>query len=80
MLAISNKIRELSGVDPRALPDDVLLRADADDVVERGAQRPFADPRDAAQVRHGDRFAEVVAQERVNTSDDLRVRHANNAH
>ena len=25
MLAISNKVRELSGVDPRALPDDVLL-------------------------------------------------------
>jgi hypothetical protein len=59
------------------LSDDVLLRTDTDDVVKRRAQGAFTDTHDRTQVRHGDRLAQVVAQEAIDPRDDLRVRHAN---
>jgi hypothetical protein len=53
----------------------VLLGADADDVVERGAERALADSGDAAQFGNGHRFPQVLAEERVDASDDLVARH-----
>ena len=66
--------RLVRGLQP--LGDRVLLRTDADDVVERRAQRALADAGHAAQIGDGDRFAEVVAQERQHTGDDVWTRDA----
>jgi len=60
----------------QTLSDDVLLRAGTDDVMKRRAQRAFADACDAAQMRHGHRFAQVVAEEGIDPFDDFRMGHA----
>ena len=57
-----------------ALPEHVLLRTDADDVVERSAQRALTDPGDAAQFGDSYRLSEVVAKELVDAGDDLMTR------
>ena len=67
-----NRERLARGMQP--LRDGVSLRAQAEDVVERGAQRALADARHPAQLGDRHRLAEVVAQKLHDAGNEFPAR------